>query len=149
MRFLLSRVAVSLSATTILTHHRRRGFATALSFVVPPNPSSSSSSRTHNPRRMPFPASSHTMHRPVVGPPPMSRYRFRLRSTTAGDEVADDVAAASDDDDDDDAAMLGEVRSMKVSTIKSELESLGISTKSFFEKGELVDALVDARKTWT
>jgi uncharacterized protein with GYD domain len=38
-----------------------------------------------------------------------------------------------------------EVASMRAGEIKTELESYGISTKSFLEKGELVDALVKAR----
>mmetsp|Transcript_27766 Transcript_27766/g.50118 ORF Transcript_27766/g.50118 Transcript_27766/m.50118 type:complete len:403 (+) Transcript_27766:137-1345(+) len=39
-----------------------------------------------------------------------------------------------------------EISSMRVSAIKEELESYGISTRTFLEKGELVDALVQARK---
>ncbi|KAL7540900.1 hypothetical protein ACHAXR_011143 [Thalassiosira sp. AJA248-18] len=35
---------------------------------------------------------------------------------------------------------------MRVAALKQELESYGISTKTFLEKGELVDALVQARK---
>ena len=38
------------------------------------------------------------------------------------------------------------VSAMKAKEMRSELESYGISTKSFFEKSELVDALVKARK---
>ena len=43
------------------------------------------------------------------------------------------------------AGSVDEVSSMRVGEIKKELESYGISTKSFLEKSELVDALVDAR----
>ena len=50
------------------------------------------------------------------------------------------TATASDED------LEKEVSSMKVSQIRQELESYGISTKSFFEKSELVEALVAARK---
>ncbi|KAL7487106.1 hypothetical protein ACHAW6_012708 [Cyclotella cf. meneghiniana] len=39
-----------------------------------------------------------------------------------------------------------EIRSMRVGAIKQELESYGISTKTFLEKSELVEALVQARK---
>lgn len=39
-----------------------------------------------------------------------------------------------------------EVKSMRVGAIKQELESYGISTRTFLEKSELVDALVAARK---
>ena len=39
-----------------------------------------------------------------------------------------------------------EVSSMRVKQIKDELESYGISTRTFLEKGELVEALVRARK---
>ena len=39
-----------------------------------------------------------------------------------------------------------EIKSMRVGEIKQELESYGISTRSFFEKSELVEALITARK---
>ena len=38
-----------------------------------------------------------------------------------------------------------DISSLRVAEIKSELESYGISTKSFLEKSELVDALIQAR----
>lgn len=40
---------------------------------------------------------------------------------------------------------LPEIATMRAGEIKKELESYGISTKSFFEKSELVDALTQAR----
>jgi len=43
------------------------------------------------------------------------------------------------------AATSNEVDKMRAGEIRKELESYGISTKSFFEKGELVDALKKAR----
>ena len=39
-----------------------------------------------------------------------------------------------------------EIKSMRVGAIKQELESYGISTRTFLEKTELVDALTSARK---
>mmetsp|Transcript_1488 Transcript_1488/g.2888 ORF Transcript_1488/g.2888 Transcript_1488/m.2888 type:complete len:243 (-) Transcript_1488:2117-2845(-) len=45
-----------------------------------------------------------------------------------------------------DTDLTEEVKSMRVAAIKQELESYGISTKTFLEKSELVDALVQARK---
>lgn len=39
-----------------------------------------------------------------------------------------------------------EINKMRVKEIRDELESYGISTKSFFEKSEMVDALLAARK---
>ena len=39
-----------------------------------------------------------------------------------------------------------EIKSMRIGAIKQELESYGISTRTFLEKSELVDALVAARK---
>jgi len=39
-----------------------------------------------------------------------------------------------------------EVSAMKIKDIREELESYGVSTKSFFEKSELVEALMKARK---
>jgi len=35
---------------------------------------------------------------------------------------------------------------MKIKEIRQELESMGIGTKSFIEKSEFVDALIEARK---
>lgn len=43
-------------------------------------------------------------------------------------------------------AIETEVSSMRVKQIKDELESYGISTRTFLEKGELVEALIQARK---
>lgn len=48
--------------------------------------------------------------------------------------------------DTDNEDLISEVKSMRVAAIKQELESYGISTKTFLEKSELVDALVQARK---
>ena len=45
-----------------------------------------------------------------------------------------------------DEELHNEINSMKAKDIRQELQSYGISTKSFFEKSELVDALVAARK---
>ncbi|KAL7526187.1 hypothetical protein ACHAWF_001671 [Thalassiosira exigua] len=45
-----------------------------------------------------------------------------------------------------DKELEAEISSMKAKEIRQELQSYGISTKSFFEKSELVDALVQARK---
>jgi len=44
------------------------------------------------------------------------------------------------------SALEDEVKSMRIGELKSELESYGISTRSFLEKSELVNALVQARK---
>jgi hypothetical protein len=55
--------------------------------------------------------------------PPPSSFAMKALYSTDGDEVA----------------------SMRAGEIKKELESYGISTKKFLEKGELVDALVNAR----
>eukprot|EP00580_Thalassiosira_gravida_P015257 CAMPEP_0201662012 /NCGR_PEP_ID=MMETSP0494-20130426/4222_1 /ASSEMBLY_ACC=CAM_ASM_000839 /TAXON_ID=420259 /ORGANISM="Thalassiosira gravida, Strain GMp14c1" /LENGTH=423 /DNA_ID=CAMNT_0048140277 /DNA_START=31 /DNA_END=1302 /DNA_ORIENTATION=+ len=45
-----------------------------------------------------------------------------------------------------DTDLEAEISSMRVAAIKQELESYGISTRTFLEKGELVVALVQARK---
>lgn len=50
------------------------------------------------------------------------------------------TAAASDEE------LEKEIQAMKAKDIRQELESYGISTKSFFEKSELVGALLAARK---
>jgi len=41
---------------------------------------------------------------------------------------------------------IDEIKSMRIGELKKELESMGISTKTFLEKKELVDALVKARE---
>ncbi len=50
------------------------------------------------------------------------------------------TAAASDEE------LEKEIQAMKAKDIRQELESYGMSTKSFFEKSELVGALIAARK---
>jgi hypothetical protein len=45
-----------------------------------------------------------------------------------------------------DTEMEAEINKMRVKEIRDELESYGISTKSFFEKSELAEALLAARK---
>ena len=45
-----------------------------------------------------------------------------------------------------DEDLRNEINSMKAKDIRQELQSYGIPTKAFFEKSELVDALVAARK---
>mmetsp|Transcript_22086 Transcript_22086/g.28276 ORF Transcript_22086/g.28276 Transcript_22086/m.28276 type:complete len:419 (+) Transcript_22086:1-1257(+) len=64
----------------------------------------------------------------VTIPQHRSSRRFHLFSSTDSTNVED------------------EVKSMRVGAIKQELESYGISTRTFLEKSELVDALVSARK---
>ncbi|KAK1744482.1 hypothetical protein QTG54_005015 [Skeletonema marinoi] len=64
----------------------------------------------------------------VTIPQHRSSRRFHLFSSTDSTKVED------------------EVKSMRVGAIKQELESYGISTRTFLEKSELVDALVSARK---
>ena len=60
-----------------------------------------------------------------------NRYNVLMMATTA---------AASDEE------LEKEIQAMKAKDIRQELESYGISTKSFFEKSELVGALLAARK---
>ncbi|KAL7456709.1 hypothetical protein ACHAWC_008658 [Mediolabrus comicus] len=60
-----------------------------------------------------------------------NRYNVLMMATTA---------AASDEE------LEKEIQAMKAKDIRQELESYGISTKSFFEKSELVGALIAARK---
>lgn len=45
-----------------------------------------------------------------------------------------------------DEELHNEINSMKAKDIRQELQSYGIPTKAFFEKSELVDALITARK---
>lgn len=65
---------------------------------------------------------------PLNNHQPRSTRRFHLFSSTDGTELEE------------------EIKSMRVGAIKQELESYGISTRTFLEKSELVDALITARK---
>lgn len=49
-------------------------------------------------------------------------------------------------EDPEDADLQSEVSSLRVAALKQELESYGISTRAFLEKGELVEAVVRARR---
>ncbi|KAL3763682.1 hypothetical protein ACHAW5_004834 [Stephanodiscus triporus] len=124
MRFLSRVISFSSAAARLLL---LRECSAAFAFVVPSSSLSSLSS-------------------------PWGRHRPQIRRLYLGAEAGKTAAAADDDDDDDDDAssttttMEREVRSMKTSAIKSELELRGISTRSFLEKGELIDALVNARR---
>lgn len=82
------------------------------------------------------------------------RHHLMLRSTTEETDTTssdDDILAADATTSTDTSHKTIEdaVRSMKISDIKSELQSLGVSTKTFLEKSELVHALVSARKDGT
>jgi len=65
---------------------------------------------------------------PLKNHQPRSRRRFHLFSSIDSTDLEE------------------EIKSMRVGVIKQELESYGISTRTFLEKSELVDALITARK---
>lgn len=56
------------------------------------------------------------------------------------------MTTGTTNNNDDDDELEKEISKMKPKEIRRELESYGISTKTFFEKSELVEALVRARK---
>jgi len=62
-------------------------------------------------------------------------------TSTSSSDSANDVKQESKSME----AQMKEIQSMKATEIKKELESLGVSTKSFFEKSEFVKALAEAR----
>ena len=63
---------------------------------------------------------------------------LRTRTTFLRSSATDETTSS--------AAVKDEINAMRAGAIKKELESMGISTKTFLEKTELVDALVNARK---
>ena len=65
--------------------------------------------------------------------------RYQPLNLAAG--AADSTSSSSSS-----SSSLPEIDSMKASDLRKELQSYGISTKSFFEKSELVDAVEKARK---
>mmetsp|Transcript_20650 Transcript_20650/g.32505 ORF Transcript_20650/g.32505 Transcript_20650/m.32505 type:complete len:301 (+) Transcript_20650:195-1097(+) len=76
-------------------------------------------------------------------------YKYASRSTAATHErktrrIFRPIMMTSSSSDDE--ATKEEISRMRVKEIRNELESMNISTKSFFEKGELIDALMNARK---
>lgn len=68
-------------------------------------------------------------------------------STSTGPKTSSDSSKSTDSSSRDEklAKEMEKCKSMKVGELKKELESYGISTKSFFEKSEFVRALAEAR----
>ena len=83
------------------------------------------------PSRLYYPS---IFHRKLLRPEPIWR-------VSGGRVGAFQMTATASDED-----LEKEISSMRVAQIRQELESYGISTKSFFEKSELIEALVAARK---
>lgn len=74
---------------------------------------------------------------PVKDPPKSTKSKSTASaSASASDSVSREEKLAQE---------MAKIQSMKVGDIKKELASLGISTKSFFEKYEFVKALAEAR----
>ncbi|KAL7441963.1 hypothetical protein ACHAXM_008132, partial [Skeletonema potamos] len=73
--------------------------------------------------------------------PPQSR---NIRHSIMTPNMASSSSSATSTSSDED--LENEIQSMKAKDIRQELESYGIGTKSFFEKSELVEALLKARK---
>eukprot|EP00566_Odontella_aurita_P015919 CAMPEP_0113575082 /NCGR_PEP_ID=MMETSP0015_2-20120614/27490_1 /TAXON_ID=2838 /ORGANISM="Odontella" /LENGTH=278 /DNA_ID=CAMNT_0000478261 /DNA_START=239 /DNA_END=1072 /DNA_ORIENTATION=- /assembly_acc=CAM_ASM_000160 len=86
---------------------------------------------------------------------PKKKKKKRRTSGVVDDDDDDDDGDKTDDSsssegtgksrDDRVADAMSELRSTKASELRAELESRGISTKSFFEKSEFVRALAEAR----
>jgi uncharacterized protein with GYD domain len=112
---ILSFVAIAIVATT---YHSTSVHAFVL--MSPHSPKYSSSSM----RRL---------TPPITSPAVSASYPNNRRN------ILQVTATASSED------LEKEISAMRAKAIREELESYGISTKSFFEKSELVDALVKAR----
>eukprot|EP00566_Odontella_aurita_P019958 CAMPEP_0113574316 /NCGR_PEP_ID=MMETSP0015_2-20120614/27081_1 /TAXON_ID=2838 /ORGANISM="Odontella" /LENGTH=292 /DNA_ID=CAMNT_0000477443 /DNA_START=168 /DNA_END=1043 /DNA_ORIENTATION=+ /assembly_acc=CAM_ASM_000160 len=82
---------------------------------------------------------------------PKKKKKKRRTSVVVEDETDDSSSSSSSSEgagksrDDRVADAVSELRSTKASELRAELESRGISTKSFFEKSEFVRALAEAR----
>ena len=75
---------------------------------------------------------------------PLLQLRKRYSYITTQTNMAKTTSTTTQSSDE--ADLTKEIKSMKAKEIRTELESYGIPTKSFFEKSELVEALVSARK---
>jgi len=86
-------------------------------------------------------ASKHLARRPLPSSSPAAAHDTAARpnNNRLGSWNLHQMMTATNED------LEREVSAMRAKDIRQELESYGISTKSFFEKGELVDALVKAR----
>lgn len=121
-------VAASYLAAVWTINHQHSNISAAHAFIVPQTIISS--------RKPVAPTTTTTVpnihqHNQLLQQSRKNRYDVLMMATTA---------AASDEE------LEKEIQAMKAKDIRQELESYGISTKSFFEKSELVGALLAARK---
>lgn len=80
-----------------------------------------------------------------VGAPSFSSRRYAASSSSSTAAAADAAPADAAKDLKEEEKVDDDVKSMRAGDIKKELESYGISTVSFVEKSELVEALQEAR----
>ena len=114
-------VILSITAYTVVA-----GRGQSIAYAFSPSSTVSSSSRYSTQKLTQPSTNTYSISTRIIHP--SSNNIFQLKAT------------ASDDD------LEKTISSMKAKEIRQELESYGISTKSFFEKSELVDALLSARK---
>ena len=80
-----------------------------------------------------MPPSSSNLPWPTTAASPKVTLFMATSSSSSSSETEEEVVATDNNEED--------VASMRIGEIKQELESYGISTKSFLEKSELIDAL--------
>jgi hypothetical protein len=93
------------------------------------------------PRASAFALGSVAIARPLVTPRIHLDGRQTRPARGAAARMADSV-----NDDDDDAAMRAEISAMRVRQIKEELEALGAAHADAFEKEDLIQRLMEARR---
>ena len=87
-----------------------------------------------------------TTTRRVPSPQLLPRYN-KLHELLAAVAASAPSSSISSSDIIDNITIRDEINAMRMADIKKELESYGIDSKAYFEKRELVEALVDARRS--
>ena len=87
-----------------------------------------------------------TTTRRVTSPQLLARYN-KLHELSAAVVASAPSSSISSSDIIDNITIHDEINAMRMADIKKELESYGIDSKAYFEKRELVEALVDARRS--
>ena len=87
-----------------------------------------------------------TTTRRVPSPQLLPRYN-KLHELSAAVAPSAPSSSMSSSDIIDNITIHDEINAMRMADIKKELESYGIDSKAYFEKRELVEALVDARRS--
>jgi hypothetical protein len=137
----MTMLCIAAMLSTIAQHH-----LTAHAFVPQQTIITTHTKSSFSPTTILFPPNKHTT--PVTNNNNNLHHLLQSRNNNRYSIMISNMAASasSSTDSSTDEDLEKEIQSMKAKDIRQELESYGISTKSFFEKSELVEALVKARK---